>query len=349
MHRSLFVALLGLSTLVLSGCCMQVRVCCKTRCCPKRATPAPEAGPTEVPEAKPAEMPEAAPQARPEALYDGNAGKPESLLVAADSWQDADLVAFGELHGHPVGARHQLALLKAMAEQDRPVAMAMEFLERDDQAAVDAYLAGEIDHETFQKRAGMKPPYGRTHGPLMEYCKDHDIPVIAANAPRRLVSAYRKQDEDYETWKASLPAADQAFLPEETSVLDDEYSAKFMRLMGEARGTSFFRSQSLWDDSMAEAMVDFKADHPDHRILFIVGAFHVTKGLGTITKYRMRRGKDEVRILTMTMDADPSLGFKDHDLGLGDLVLKVPQKTRARRKHGTTPKAAPKATKAPQS
>ncbi|MDF1702119.1 MAG: ChaN family lipoprotein, partial [Planctomycetota bacterium] len=150
-------------------------------------------------------------------------------------------------------------------------------------------------------------------------------------------------------WKASLPEADQAFLPEETSVLDDEYSAKFMRLMGEARGTSFFRSQSLWDDSMAEAMVDFKADHPDHRILFIVGAFHVTKGLGTITKYRMRRGKDEVRILTMTMDADPSLGFKDHDLGLGDLVLKVPQKTRARRKHGTTPKAAPKATKAPQS
>ena len=51
----------------------------------------------------------------------------------------------------------------------------------------------------------------------------------------------------------------------------------------------------------------------------------------------------------MTMDRDPSLPFRDEDLGTGDLVLKVAApKPRARSPHGT-PKAQPKAEKAPHS
>lgn len=320
MRRSLFVALGGLLAVILSGCCMQVRVCCRTqRCCPPRATPAaaPKTEPTVVEEAP--QEPVAT-----EALYDGTNGNPASLMVAADAWKDVDLIAFGELHGNAVGANHQFALLKALAEQERPIALAMEFFERDTQATLDAYLRGEIDADTLKKKARQGRNYDRTHGRLIDFCKENDIPVIAANAPRRLVSAYRKQEADYEAWKASLPEGDRAFLPEETSVIEDAYREKFMNLMGAARGGSFFRSQSLWDDAMAEAVVDFRAENPKHRVLLIVGAFHVTDGLGTITKYKLRRGKDEVRILTMDMDKDPSLPFRDEDLGAGDLVLKVP-------------------------
>ena len=318
MLRTLFVALLGLSLVVLSGCCMQVRVYRVKRCCPPRQATVVE----EAPEAAPAaEKPE--PVGRSEALYDGTNGNPASLMVAADAWKDADLIAFGELHGNPIGAKYQLELLKALAEQERPVALAMEFFERDTQPVLDAYLKGEIDNDTLKKKARQSRAYDRTHGRLVDFCKEHDIPVIAANAPRRLVSAYRKQEEDFDTWKASLSEEDQGFLPEETSVIEDAYHEKFMNLMGAARGGSFFRSQSLWDDSMAEAMVDFRAEHPNHRILFIVGGFHVTGGLGTITKYKLRRGKDDVRILAMTMDKDPSLPFREEDLGTGDLVLKV--------------------------
>lgn len=336
MHRIPLVALLGASLLVLSGCCMQVRICHVQRCCPPQA--ASEAAPV-VPDEKPDPRGRPLP-AKKEALYDGTTGAPASLMVAADAWQDADLIAFGELHGDAVGAKHQFALLKALAAQDRPIALAMEFFERDTQAVVDRYLAGEIDAATMKKEARQGRAFDRTHGPLLAFCKDHDIPVIAANAPRRLVSAYRKQEDDFETWKASLPEEDQALLPEDTTVIEDEYRDKFLKLMGPARGPSFFRSQSLWDDAMAEAMVDFRAEHPDHRILFIVGGFHVTKGLGTITKYKMRRGKDDVRILAMTMSKDPALGFTDDDLGAGDLVLKVPYPVR-RAAPKKTPKTMP--------
>ena len=342
MPRALFVALMGLSAIVLSGCCMQVRVCCKTRCCPPRASKPAEAAPAEVVvEEAPAEE-EPQPAAVAEALYDGTNGKPASLMVAADSWKDVDLIAFGELHGNAVGANHQFALLKALHEQERPVAMAMEFFERDTQAVLDRYLKGEVDIDTLKKEGRQGRGFDATHRRLIDYCKEHGIPVIAANAPRRLVRAYRKQDADFDTWKASLPEADQGFLPEETSTLDDEYSEKFMKLMGPARGPSFFRSQSLWDDAMAEAMVDFKSENPNHRILLIVGAFHVEKGLGTVTKYRMRRGKDEVRILTMTMDKEPTLPFRDEDLGKGDLVLKVPYPAPRKAPAKAAPKGHPK-------
>ncbi|MDA1194147.1 MAG: ChaN family lipoprotein [Planctomycetota bacterium] len=316
MRHLTLVALLGLVLASLPSCvCVQMR--CERVCCPPTSTP-PSAG-GEAAEATPP-----APEHLTEALYAGTGGEPQSLAVAADGWGDVDLIAFGELHGHAVGARHQFELLRMLADHERPVALAMEFLERDTQPAVDAYLAGTIDVEEFKKQARQGKDFDRTHGPLLAYCKDNDIAVIAANAPRRLVSAYRKQEADYDTWRASLPEADQALLPEETSVLEDAYRERFMALMGAERGASFFRSQSLWDDAMAEAIVDYRAEHPACRVLLIVGAFHVTSGEGTVTKYRLRRGKDAVRVITMRMSSDPRLRFEDADLGTGDLVLKVP-------------------------
>ncbi len=334
--RQLTSLILGLLLLtVLQGCCMRVQVCCRTpRCPPARGPEAPAAPKVTEPVETPAP---AKPQT--EALYDGATGNPESLMVAAEAWKNADLVAFGELHGDRVGAKHQLALLQAMHEQERPVALAMEFFERDTQPVIDAYLAGEIDEATMRKKARQGRAYPHTHGPLIEFCKENGLKVIAANAPRRLVTAYRKQSEDYDTWRASLTEADQGWLPEETSIIEDEYHAKFMGLMGGERGARIFKSQSLWDDAMAEAIVDHRSEAPACRVLLIVGGFHVTKGLGTITKYRMRRGKDEVRILTMTTSKDPQLAFTNADLGAGDLVLKVrPPKARRLPKARPAPK-----------
>lgn len=257
------------------------------------------------------------------AVYDGMTGEPADIETAAAGWGDVDLVAFGEIHGNLEGARHQLLLLQALAKHERPLAVAMEFFERDTQADLDAYLAGTLPKAAFLKQTKRNKAYAATHGPLIEFCKANGIPVIAANAPRRLVTGYRKFDGDYEAYLASLSEADRALLPEETSELDDEYRERFMKLMGPKRGPSFFKSQSLWDDAMAEAIVDFRAEHPQHRVLLIVGGFHVHKGGGTITKYKLRRGKHDVRVVSMDLDKDPALPFRESDRGAGDLILKV--------------------------
>ena len=327
---------LALSSFFLAGCSSRSRCCGPRGAYAQRARPAPAAS---APKAtKPA-------PALASRLYEASSGTDATLAESAADWGEVDLVAFGEMHGDLVGAAAQLELLQILAGQARPIALAMEFFERDTQADLDAYLAGTLEKEAYLKQTKRNKAYAATHGPLVDFCKERGIPVIAANAPRRLVTAYRKSDQDYEAYLEGLSEEDRALLPEETEVIEDEYYERFVGMMGEERGVPYFRSQALWDDSMAEAMVDFRAEHPNHRVLFIVGGFHVTAGLGTLTKYRNRRGKDELRIVLMTASRDPQLKPEEDEIGKADLILKVPA---PKRRHGSRmpkkgmKKAAPK-------
>ena len=329
--RILNVFLFASLALILSGCTFHVSCCPPRRCCPNPCGPGGAGGPTQAPKPEvpgPASM-----------LYHGEDGSEANLEETLAGWLEVDLVAFGELHGNPVGAKTELQMLELLAKGERPLAMAMEFLERDTQPVVDAYLAGEIEEADFVKLARQSKAYPTSHRPLIEFCKANQIPVIAANGPRKLVSGYRKSEGTYEEYLEGLSEKDRAQLPRETTEVEDDYQERFMKLMGPKRGPTYFRSQSLWDDSMAEAMVDFRAEHPNHRILFIVGGFHVQRGGGTITKYLMRRGKDDVRLFIMSMDNEKHLPFDDEEIGLGDLVLNVPQPKRKPMKPMGTMKA----------
>lgn len=300
--------------LVLAGCTCCPDPCCRPRA--RRAAPAPARPPTPRVEA-----PAPNPLSRLYFDADGNTSSLETVLTDA---ADADLIALGELHGHPVGAELERRLLVSLAERgDRPVALAMEFLERDVQPVLDRYLAGEIDLATFKQEARQGRAYDATHGPLIEYAKANDIPVIAANAPRPLVSAYRKQDLEYDAWLETLSDEERATLPRSTSTPDDDYKQGFLTLMGPKRGPAFFRAQALWDDAMAEAVADFRADNPEHRVLLIVGVFHVTKRLGTITKYLERRPDDQVHVIALSMDTEHPLAWAPDAAHAGDAIVRV--------------------------
>lgn len=261
---------------------------------------------------------------RTQAVYTA-AGRETTLdaAVARALADDVDLFAFGELHGDAVGAAAERAVLEALAASPRPLALAMEFLERDVQPHVDAWLSGGLEDEALRQAARQGAAYTTTHGPLLAFAKARGIPVIAANAPRPLVTRYRKADAGYEAFLGTLTAEERAVLPRTTSEIDDAYRARFMALMGAERGASFFRSQALWDDAMAEAIADFRDAHPTHRVLLVVGAFHVTGGLGTLTKYTLRRPDDRTTTLVMTHGTAPHLPWHPDDALLGDTILKV--------------------------
>lgn len=256
------------------------------------------------------------------ALFAGD-GQPAALADLIAAVATVDLVGFGELHNHAVGSRVELELLQGMAAQGRPLALAMEFFEADHQAALDRYLAGEIDEATFRTATKRDAHYESSHRPLIEFARAHKLPVIAANAPRRLVVAYRKAGgTDYQGYLAGLSAEDRAFLPGASVPPDDDFKARFMTLMGPRRGPAFFPSMCLWNDAMAESVADFRAAHPEHRVLLIVGSFHVARHLGVVTKFKERRADDTVRVLVMS-PAEGAIGFAEDDRGEGDFVLRV--------------------------
>src|SRR5262247_3394704 len=81
----------------------------------------------------------------------------------------AQVVAVGEEHYHPDIQAFELRLLQALAQQ-RPqrVALAMEFLERDMQTTVDAYLAGKSDATTFQTQIKATPEFMQYYFPCIQ-------------------------------------------------------------------------------------------------------------------------------------------------------------------------------------
>jgi uncharacterized iron-regulated protein len=274
-------------------------------------------------------------------LYDGATGTPTTLDTTLARWRGADVVLFGEVHDDLAVARVQRAVLERMLAQERPVALAMEFFERDQQPLVDRWLRGGIDDETFRRETKRSPSYEKTHGPLMALAKERGVAVIAANAPRRLVTAWRKSEHaadaaGYEAWRASLPAEEQSLVPREWSAPKDGYWESFRELMGERAGP-FFRSQTLWDDAMAEAVADHRARNPDTRVLLVVGGFHVAARLGTVTKLRLRRPSDRVTVLYASRAEGAGTAFDPADRGQGDAVLRVPSPPR------TAPAAVPAA------
>ncbi len=232
----------------------------------------------------------------------------------------ADAVFFGELHDDPSCAAIARELLERFVAQPRPVALALEFFEADHQADLDAYLRGDIDEPTFVTRTKRNQGYAATHRPLIELCKAKGLAVIAANAPRRLVKAYRESGSDYDAYLAGLSEADRAFMPPWTRPPDDAHKRRFMATMGGDRGPRFWPSMALWNDAMADSMARHRTAHPEARVLLVVGAFHVAGRLGTVTAYRERRSEDHIAVVT---SIDGGLAFAAGDRGEGDLVVKI--------------------------
>ncbi|MEM8885888.1 MAG: ChaN family lipoprotein [Planctomycetota bacterium] len=285
--------------------------------------PEPQQPPAKDPEKEP-EPPVLDPTAR--ALFDGKTGSASNVAALAEAGKDADVIAFGEIHRSPAGSKVQIELLEALAAQDRPLAVAMEFLERDTQGVLDRYLLGQMDEKDFMAWARQSKGYLTSHKPLIEFCKREGIPVIAANAPRRLVKEYRKADQSYPDFLKSLTEAERSYLPRAWFPMNEEEEERFFAAMGgqrTERNKSFPLSMALWDDAMAEACADIRNEEPNRRVLLIAGAFHVARGAQAVRKYRALRPDDSVLVLTTRIQQTEPLAYGDEDSGMGDFVLKV--------------------------
>lgn len=165
--------------------------------------------------------------------FDGNTGHPLRFKDLIQRCRRADVILFGEQHGNAVCSQLEAQLLYALLNAGRPMMLAMEFFETDAQATLEAYLAGRLDEPDFLKLSKRRSFYLETHRPLIELCRAARVPVTAANAPRRLVSAYRKSDLTYEEYRAGLDLADRQWLPAANEYLAGDYRDRFAELMQE--------------------------------------------------------------------------------------------------------------------
>ena len=258
----------------------------------------------------------------PQTLYhyqlgEGTDDSPLSLAQAVEKVRDADIVLVGELHSHPAVHLMQANLLAGLGQMSqadgRALVLSMEQFSRADQPVLDAYLAGRIGESALIRDGHAWPNYPSDYRPLVEFAKAQQLTVIAANAPKPLVSCVGQEGPE---WLDTLPANRRSQLARTLTLADDGYRQKFMASMhhGDADGNARrFAAQTSWDDTMAESMVDYLAKHPGRRIMHIAGNFHVEGGLGIASRIASRNPALKVALIVPQTD-DKAAPGRDADV-----------------------------------
>lgn len=214
--------------------------------------------------------------------------------------QQADVILIGEWHTHAGVHRFQTDMLKQLTSYDRSLALSMEQFTRDKQPVVDAYLRGEIGEQYLMKQANAWPNYESDYRPLVEFAKQKNLPVIAANAPKSIVRCIGRQGLDYIN---KLDDDQRMSIAQAINTGSSPYKEKFMASMhhGKPEQTEKqFAAQVTWDETMAESIVSYLDDNPGAQIVHVAGKFHTEQGLGTAASILSRNPSLKVVVISPT-------------------------------------------------
>lgn len=252
-------------------------------------------------------------------------------LVAAAAGADAVLV--GENHGHPRGLPSAAALFEDLVAKAPNATLAMEFFERDEQAKLDDYVLGLTDEAQFRAAANRNEGnYPRGHRYMVETAKSNHRGVVAANAPRRYVRVARA--DGFDKLRTLTPEQQRLWrIPDELPT--GRYWEDFQKVMGagaaahgqkedeetqKKRIADSFRSQSLWDWTMAESVArSIQGGHTP--TLLVVGCFHINHEGGTVLA--LRKLAPGAKVVTVSYVDAESSSLRDEDKGRADYVIYV--------------------------
>ncbi len=221
-----------------------------------------------------------------------------------------EVIFLGEQHDNDAGHEFQFNVIQALVNQGLDVVISTEQFERDVQGVVDDYLAGRVSEEQFLASSRPWKNYAEHYRPIIEFAKKKRLPVLAANVPRELASKVSKGE--------AVNADQRVFLPRTTTAPENDYWQHFINKMKGHMGVdatdklkSFYASQCVKDDAMAESITDFiaKNHHRAKTIVHLCGHFHSDFGLGTAARVVQR--DPLLRIAVITMETIPESGKLD--------------------------------------
>ena len=261
----------------------------------------------------------------------GASGKETTLAAVVEAASGADVLILGETHGDRAGLGWQERVWEEVAARHELAALSLESASREQQLGFDTVF-NPIEEESFGVSVHVVVVFSQVFAladdPL-HFGVTHRL--IAANAPRRYVKAYREEGQ----------AAIERMTPEQRRLIvipeepiEGRYRRDFDRAMmrmgsahgGEGAGLSdealdaFYRAQLVWDATMADSVA--KALREGHRpVVHVVGRFHSDFD-GGLVQY-LRRYAPGVEVVTVSLvDAvAPAAGLREQDRGRADFVV----------------------------
>ena len=248
----------------------------------------------------------------PDAVRVYDAAGQTSLAAVAEAAAGADVVFLGEIHNDSVGHAVERWLLEAVHDRvaaERPVVLALEMAETDVHPVLGEYLVGLIRERDWLAAARPWANYEADYRPLVEFAREHGLPVVASNVPGRYASLVSRRgglavldslSAEARAWLPPLPVAPPS----------DAVVTKFTDLMGGmAHGSGpsvegMLAAQNLRDATMASRIAEALEQYPGALVVHVNGSFHSEGGLG-IPEHLARYAPDaHAFVVTLRPTAD---------------------------------------------
>lgn len=243
------------------------------------------------------------------------------LDAALPTLGESRVVFVGETHTQYEHHLVQLALLRALHQQDPRLAVGVEWFQQDLQRPLDDYMAGRIgEAEMLQKTEyyeRWRYDY-RLYRPIVEYAKRHQLPLIALNAPADITRKISSGG------LSSLAPEVRARLPSQMDGSDPTYRQRVRAAYDLHPGSeqpfeNFLSVQLVWDESMAENAAKFLRANPQHRMIVLAGTGHA--GFRTGIPDRLLRRLPVSTVTVMTVNEKPG---STPEAGSADVLVVSP-------------------------
>jgi uncharacterized iron-regulated protein len=235
------------------------------------------------------------PQFQPKSLTaDAEIAFPELLSQLAP----AKAVFVGEVHDRYDHHLVQLKLLQSLHQKNPNIAIGLEWFQQPYQWVLNAYLNGKFSEAQLLKKSEYKRRWQYNFAllrPILQYARQHKIPMIALSAPMELTRKIGKQG------LASLSAAQRERLPVVIHPASKAYHKKLSAVFLEHSQNkklleNFIMVQRVWDETMAMNIAKFLQKHPKHTMLVFAGRGHMSEGTGIPTDLA-RSSPDKIVVL----------------------------------------------------
>jgi len=216
---------------------------------------------------------------------------PTGLRVSMEGMMEmlsgARLVSVGETHDNLNDQRVELTVVRELHRRyPGKVAVGMEMFREPQQESLDRWVRGELTELEFLKASGWYETWGFDFGAyrdLLLFAKENRIDVIALNPSKDLQQAVAGAGLDNvpEELRRKLPEIDETD-PWQRAVLRGVFEGHAGHGRGDESFASFYRVQLLWEETMAQRVVDYlKSPRGEgKRMVTITGGWHVKYGFG---------------------------------------------------------------------
>lgn len=223
------------------------------------------------------------------------------------------LVYVGETHDNPASHRLQQQVIEAMHTQHgNRLAVGMEMFHADQQPVLDRWIGGELEEKQFIRQLDWYQNWRIDYAyyrDILNLLRQRRIPIVALNA----TAAQKQQARQQVAQTTQAP-------------LDPYYQATLRGYFaghdaGSQQIDTFIRIQSLWDDTMAQSVVSYLSQHPDHRMVILAGGNHVRYGFGIPRRVFQQLPLPYSLIGNEEIEIDPAKQAKLMDVELPSLPL----------------------------